>query len=161
MNYPVRPFVAIVGGARVSDKIVMLDRLTGGVGTLLIGSSMANPFLKTEGYEVGDSLVENDQLTVARSVLAKVQPRRFSLLLPLDLIITDRFSSDVSFKTVLVDRVSPGWRTLDVGPQTIVAFREAHLECVPSYRPRRPAETSALQRDPADLHLPLRQPHAC
>jgi phosphoglycerate kinase len=126
LEQPQRPFAAIIGGAKVSDKIAVLERLISMVDALLIGGGMANTFLKAEGYEVGDSLVENEKLVVARDLLARAKQRQLALILPVDVVIADRFASDANQKTVPADAVPPGWRILDIGEQTVAAFRE-HL----------------------------------
>jgi phosphoglycerate kinase len=126
LEHPQRPFAAIIGGAKVSDKIAVLERLISMVDVLLIGGGMANTFLKAEGYEVGDSLVENEKLGVARDLLARAKQRKLALVLPVDVVIADRFAADADHKTVPADAVPPGWRILDIGEQTVAAFRE-HL----------------------------------
>lgn len=126
LEHPKRPFAAIIGGAKVSDKITVLDRLIGMVDVLLIGGGMANTFLKAEGHEVGDSLVENEKLDVARDLLAKARQRQLAFVLPIDVVIAARFAADADHKTVPADAVPSGWRILDIGERTIAAFRE-HL----------------------------------
>lgn len=124
LEQPKRPFAAIIGGAKVSDKITVLERLISMVDALLIGGGMANTFLKAEGYEVGDSLVENEKLDVARDLLAKARQRQLAFVLPIDVVIADRFAADADHKTMPANAVPPGWRILDIGAQTIAAFRE-------------------------------------
>src|SRR5262249_40765872 len=116
---PARPFVAILGGAKVSDKIAVIDNLLGKVETLLIGGGMANTFLKVQGKEVGDSLVEDDKLDVARTLL---RAGRDKLVLPVDVVIADRLAAQAQWRGVKVDDVPPGWRIVDVGPETIKQF---------------------------------------
>jgi phosphoglycerate kinase len=125
LENPRRPFAAIIGGAKVSDKIAVLERLIGMVDTLLIGGGMANTFLKAEGYEIGDSLFEEGKLDVARDLINKARQRDLQLLLPVDVVIADRFAADASSKVVSIDDVPTGWRILDIGPETIKAFRAA------------------------------------
>lgn len=125
LENPKRPFVAIIGGAKVSDKIMVLERLIGMVDVLLIGGGMANTFLKAEGYEVGDSLVEGEKLDVARDLLARARQRSLKLLLPVDVLIADRFAANADYKTVPSDQVPPGWRIMDIGQLAVGAFREA------------------------------------
>src|SRR5438270_3190339 len=125
LENPRRPFAAIIGGAKVSDKIAVLERLVGMVDTLLIGGGMANTFLKAEGYEIGDSLFEEGKLDVARDLINKARQRDLQLLLPVDVVIADRFAADASSKVVSIDDVPTGWRILDIGPETIKAFRAA------------------------------------
>jgi phosphoglycerate kinase len=128
LENPRRPFAAIIGGAKVSDKIAVLERLIGMVDTLLIGGGMANTFLKAEGYEIGDSLFEEGKLDLARDLVAKVRQRDLQLLLPVDVVIADRFAADANSKFVSIDDVPTGWRILDIGPETIKAFRAALVD---------------------------------
>jgi phosphoglycerate kinase len=125
LQEPRRPFAAIVGGAKVSDKIAVLERLIGMVDVLLIGGGMANTFLKAEGYEIGDSLFEAGKVEVASDLIGKVRQRGLELLLPSDVVVADRFAADATHKVVAHDQVQPGWRILDIGPATVAAFREA------------------------------------
>jgi phosphoglycerate kinase len=125
LEHPRRPFAAIIGGAKVSDKIAVLDRLIDIVDMLLIGGGMANTFFRAQGYDVGDSLVENDKLGVAGSLLTKAHERGLKILLPVDVVIADRFAADANYRVVTADAVPPGWRIMDIGPQTIQAFGQA------------------------------------
>ena len=125
LEHPRRPFAAIIGGAKVSDKIAVLERLINMVDTLLIGGGMANTFLKAEGHEIGDSLFEESKLDVARDLIIKAHQRGLELLLPVDVVIADRVSADADYKVVSHDDVPRGWRILDIGPATIRAFSEA------------------------------------
>jgi len=122
LEHPRRPFAAIIGGAKVSDKIAVLERLIGMVDSLLIGGGMANTFLKAEGYEIGDSLFEESKLDVARDLISKAQQRGIEFLLPIDVVVADRFAADAHYKVGASDQVQPGWRILDIGPKTIEAF---------------------------------------
>jgi phosphoglycerate kinase len=115
LEHPRRPFAAIIGGAKVSDKIAVLERLIGMVDSLLIGGGMANTFLKAEGYEIGDSLFEESKLDVARDLIAKAQQRGIAFLLPIDVVVADRFAADAHYKVVASAQVQPGWRILDIG----------------------------------------------
>jgi phosphoglycerate kinase len=121
LTNPVRPFVALLGGAKVSDKIAVIENLLGKVDWLLIGGGMANTFLKAQGKEVGDSLVENDKLDIARNLL---QQSGDKLVLPVDAVIADKFDANAQQRTVSVDMVPAGWRILDIGPQTVARFKE-------------------------------------
>ncbi len=125
LEQPRRPFAAIVGGAKVSDKIAVLERLISMVDILLIGGGMANTFLIAEGYEIGDSLFEEGKLDVARELIVKAYQLGLEFLLPADVVVADRFAADATHKVVSYDNVPRGWRILDIGPQTIDAFREA------------------------------------
>jgi phosphoglycerate kinase len=128
LENPKRPFKAIVGGAKVSDKIAVLERLISIADGILIGGGMANTFLKAEGYEIGDSLVEEGKLDVARDLLEKARGKGTEFLLPVDVVIADRFAADATHKVVSSDQVPPGWRILDIGPQAIKSFGEALTE---------------------------------
>jgi len=123
LTNPTRPFVAILGGAKVSDKIAVIENLLGRVDRLLIGGGMANTFLRAQGKEVGESLVENDKLEVARDLLQKGTSK---LVLPVDAVIADRFDAGALRRTVVVDAVPASWRILDIGPGTVEQFKE-HL----------------------------------
>lgn len=125
LEHPRRPFVAIIGGAKVSDKIVVLERLISLVDTLLIGGGMANTFLKAEGYEIGNSLYEESKLDIARDLINKARQRGIQFVLPLDVVLADRFANDASVRIVPSNHVLPEWRILDIGPATIAAFRDA------------------------------------
>jgi phosphoglycerate kinase len=125
LENPTRPFAAIIGGAKVSDKIAVLERLIALVDVLLIGGGMANTFLQAEGYEIGDSLCEESKLTVARDLLIRARQRGIRFVLPVDVVIADRFAADAEHKVVADRAVPPGWRILDIGPATVEAFRQA------------------------------------
>jgi len=125
LENPRRPFAAIIGGAKVSDKIAVLERLISMVDILLIGGGMANTFLKAEGYEIGDSLFEEGKVDVAKELITKARQRGLKLLLPTDVTIADRFAADATHKVVASTEVSPGWRIMDIGPESIAAFRQA------------------------------------
>lgn len=123
LENPKRPFAAIVGGAKVSDKIAVLERLISMVDALLIGGGMANTFLKAEGYEIGDSLFEEGKVEQARELIGKA--RGIAFLLPVDVMVADRFEANADHKVVAANEVLPGWRIMDIGPKTIDAFRDA------------------------------------
>jgi phosphoglycerate kinase len=123
LEHPQRPFAAIVGGAKVSDKIKVLERLISMVDILLIGGGMANTFLKAEGYEIGDSLFEEGKVELARDLLGMARRNKLSLLLPVDVVVADRFAADAQHKVIAANDVQAGWRILDIGPATIEAFR--------------------------------------
>jgi phosphoglycerate kinase len=118
---PRRPFIAILGGAKVSDKIGVIDNLLGQVDAILIGGGMANTFLKAEGYDVAESLVEDASLQTARGLIEQAGSK---LILPVDVTVADRFAADAFSQVVPVAEVPPGWRILDVGPRTLELFRE-------------------------------------
>jgi phosphoglycerate kinase len=116
---PQRPFVAILGGAKISDKIGVINNLLKKADKILIGGGMANTFLKALGYEMADSLVENDVLDTARELLEKSEGK---LLLPVDMVIGDAFDAEAKMETLPVDDVPAGWRILDIGPNTVETF---------------------------------------
>jgi len=125
LENPRRPFAAIVGGAKVSDKIAVLERLISMVDMLLIGGGMANTFLKAEGYEIGDSLYEEGKVDVASELINKAHQRGLEFLLPTDVVIADRFAADANHTVVAVSEVPKGWRIMDIGPESITTFRKA------------------------------------
>ena len=116
---PKRPFVAILGGAKVSDKIGVIRNLLSKADSILIGGGMANTFFKAGGYPMGDSLVEEDALEVARELLDSAGG---TLRLPVDMVIADAFDAEAASKTLGVGPVPDGWRILDVGPETIKGY---------------------------------------
>ncbi|GAW29807.1 MULTISPECIES: phosphoglycerate kinase [unclassified Carboxydocella] len=115
---PERPFVAIIGGAKVSDKIGVIQNLLTKVDTLIIGGGMANTFLKAQGYELGKSLVEEDKVQLAKELLATAQQRGVELLLPRDVVVAAAFAPDAEHKTVAVGEIPADWQALDIGPAT-------------------------------------------
>lgn len=119
LTNPARPFVAILGGAKVSDKIKVIDNLLPKVDALLIGGGMANTFLQARGLNIGQSLVEKDKLDVARALLNKAGDK---IALPVDVVVADKFEANAQSKIVSVDQVPTDWRILDIGPKTIDAF---------------------------------------
>ena len=120
---PERPFTAILGGAKVSDKIGVIENLLKQVDCLIIGGGMANTFLKAQGYEVGKSLVENDKLDLARKLVQEAGCR-VKFLLPSDVVAADQFSVDAKRKVVGVEEIPAGWLALDIGPATAKLFAE-------------------------------------
>ena len=116
---PKRPFVAILGGAKISDKIGVINNLLTKADAVLIGGGMANTFIKAQGFDVADSLVEDESLPVARELLDKAAGK---LHLPVDVVLADRFDAEAESKLELVGNVPAGWRILDIGPQTVEAF---------------------------------------
>jgi phosphoglycerate kinase len=118
---PHRPFVAILGGAKISDKIGVVESLLDKVDALLIGGGMANTFLKADGYDVAESLVEDESLETARDLLKRAGER---LALPVDVTVADRFDADAFSQVVIVADVPPRWRILDIGPRTLELFHD-------------------------------------
>ena len=119
LEKPARPFVAIIGGAKVSDKIGVIRNLLDRVDSLVIGGGMANTFLAAQGIEMGDSLVEKDKLELARDLIKLAEKKGVELLLPLDLVLADNFSASAKSRTVDVSEgVTSGWQALDIGPKS-------------------------------------------
>jgi len=116
---PERPFLAILGGAKISDKIGVIRNLLQQVDSLLIGGGMANTFFKAQGLDVGESLVEDEVLETARQLLEVAGDK---LVLPVDCVVADRFEADAESKVVPVDQVPDGWRILDIGPASVAHF---------------------------------------
>ncbi len=118
---PARPYVAILGGAKISDKIAVVENLLRKCDWLIIGGGMANTFLAAKGYNMQDSLVEPGAVETARAILAKAGDK---LLLPVDAVVADKFDAAAATQIVDVDKVPAGWRMLDIGPQSIARFAE-------------------------------------
>jgi len=129
LSSPARPMSAILGGAKVSSKLAVITNLLPRVDCLLLGGGMANTFLKARGIAVGDSLVEDDFIDKAREVLADAETRGVPVLLPTDVVIADEFKADANHETVPVSAVPPGWRIMDVGPDTLETYQEALSDC--------------------------------
>ncbi len=123
---PVRPYVAILGGAKVSDKIGVISRLLEKVDRLLIGGGMSYTFLKSQGHAIGSSRLEADKVGLAKELLEKAAKRRVKVLLPVDHVITDGMKRpDSQVKTVAMGQIPDGWEGVDIGPETIAAFTNA------------------------------------
>ncbi len=125
LTNPVRPYVAILGGAKVSDKIGVITRLLEKVDKLLIGGGMSYTFLKTQGHAIGASRLEPDKLELATQLLAKAAQRKITFLLPKDHVITTSLNPGSPVKTVPVGQIPDGWEGVDIGPETIKAFTAA------------------------------------
>lgn len=122
LHNPDRPLTAILGGAKVADKIGVIDNLLNLVDTLLIGGGMAFTFLKAQGLEIGDSLLDEDGLDTARNAPAKAKARGVNLQLPVDVVLGDRCAEDANVKVAPIDGIEPGWLGLDIGPKTTENF---------------------------------------
>ena len=122
---PMRPLVAIVGGAKVSSKLGALRNMMDRVEKMIIGGAMANTFLKAMGYEVGQSIVENDLLETANELRAKARAKGVKLYLPVDCIVADQFDARAETKRTTVQEVPKNWMILDIGPATTMLFSEA------------------------------------
>ena len=125
LSSPAPPFVAVLGGAKVSDKIEVVENLLKVADAMLIGGGMAYTFLKSQGLPIGKSLVEADKLDLARRVLNEAQQRKFQLLLPSDHVIGAEFRADTQTRVVPVSDTPDGWMGLDIGPETCVTFSSA------------------------------------
>ncbi len=125
MDNPVRPLTAIVGGAKVSSKLGALENMLGRVDKMLIGGAMANTFLKSQGIDVGASLVEDDLLETARNFLNQAEKRGVVVYLPVDFVVAESFSQETVATCVTYKEIPGGWQALDIGPATSVYFQEA------------------------------------
>jgi phosphoglycerate kinase len=122
ISNPERPFVAVLGGAKVSDKIEVVENLMKIADALLIGGGMAYTFLKAQGIAVGKSLVEDDKLDLARKLLAEAKQRNFKFMLPVDHVVASEFKADAQTQILPITKIPDGWMGLDIGPQTVAAF---------------------------------------
>ncbi|CAB5012156.1 unannotated protein [freshwater metagenome] len=121
---PARPYVVILGGSKVSDKLGVIGNLIGRVDRLLIGGGMAFTFLAAQGYRVGDSLLESDQVDAVKGFIDQARASGVTLLTPIDVVIADAFSADAATEVVAADAIPDGWRGLDIGPRTAALFAE-------------------------------------
>jgi phosphoglycerate kinase len=122
LNGAAKPFTAIMGGAKVSDKIELIEKLLDKVDNLIIGGGMAYTFAKAQGGKIGKSLVEEDKLDLALSLIGKAKQKGVNLLLPTDSVIADNFSNDANTEAAKNDNIKDGWMGLDIGPDSIKAF---------------------------------------
>ena len=125
LENPERPFVAIIGGAKISGKIDVIKALRQKVDTLIVGGGMAYTFYRAKGWETGDSLVEEDRVPLAKEILESQAGAKAELLLPVDCIAADAFSADARTQVVPADKIPKDWQGLDIGPQTIELFCQA------------------------------------
>ena len=125
LDDPARPFVAILGGAKVSDKIGVIDNLLDKADTIIIGGGMAYTFIKAMGHDVGASLLEEDKVAYAAEMMKKASARGVMLVLPVDTVVADRFAADAEAKTVDVKEIPAGWMGLDIGPESVRLFAAA------------------------------------
>jgi len=121
---PVRPFVAILGGAKISDKIGVINNLLKTADKILIGGGMANTFLKAQGYEMADSLVEAEVLDTAKDLLSRANDK---IVLPIDMVLANAFDAEAEMETMALGDVPVGWRVLDIGPLTVQLFGDVIL----------------------------------
>lgn len=122
---PVRPFVAIIGGAKVSGKIGVLEHLATKVDKVIVGGGMANTFFKAQGYEIGDSLCEDDMLDTARTIIDKMKANKVQFLLPVDCRIAQNVEEGAETRVTPAKEVPAGWKILDIGPESSKIFAEA------------------------------------
>lgn len=125
LNDPKRPFVAILGGAKVSDKIGVINNLLEKVDVLIVGGGMAYTFLNALGYSIGTSLCESDKVDMAKDMMAKAKDKGVKFLLPLDINVAEKFEENASSKIVDADKIPEGFMGLDIGPKTQKAFADA------------------------------------
>ena len=128
LDNPERPFVAILGGAKVSDKIGVIENLIKKVDAIIIGGGMAFTFLKAKGYEVGKSLLEEDKVELAKELIKKAKANGVELVLPIDIVVAKEFKNDTEFKTVAADSIPADMMGLDIGEETISLFSDVIKE---------------------------------
>jgi phosphoglycerate kinase len=125
---PVRPFTAILGGSKISGKIDVITNLLDKCDTILVGGGMMFTFFKAMGKEIGDSLVEEDKIDLAKEIIAKAKANNINFLLPTDAVVANAFSNDAAHKTVSIDNIEKGWCGLDIGAESIAAFTKAIID---------------------------------
>jgi phosphoglycerate kinase len=125
---PDRPFTAVLGGSKVSDKLAVLDNLLGRVDSLVVGGGMCFTFLAAQGNEIGDSLFEPEQVEAVRQLLETAKSQGKPVLLPTDVVVAREVSEDAETRTVPADGIEPGWKGLDIGPETAKTFAKAVAE---------------------------------
>lgn len=124
LENPVRPFVAILGGAKVADKIGVIRNLLSKCDSLIIGGGMAYTFFKAMGYEIGDSLLDENSIELAKELMAEAKERGVQLLLPVDTVVADKFDANAEYKTVPASAIPAGWMGMDIGEQTRAKYAE-------------------------------------
>jgi phosphoglycerate kinase len=129
LTNPVHPFAALFGGAKVSDKVALIENILGKVNFILVGGGMAATFLKSEGYEVGQSLIEADRIQTAADLITKTKANNISLILPLDVVITNDVSDKGSYQVVTIDKVPKDMKIVDIGPKTVESFTAILKKC--------------------------------
>ena len=129
LENPARPFCAVLGGAKISDKVGLLQRIMGKVDCVLIGGGMAATFLKAKGLEIGQSLFEADRVETASKLMEETTKKGIKLVLPVDVVIADKINAESASKVVPADRVPPNMRIADIGPAAVKAFQEQLKDC--------------------------------
>jgi phosphoglycerate kinase len=124
LSNPERPFTAIIGGAKVKDKIGVIDNLLEKVDNLIIGGGLAYTFVKAQGHEVGKSLLEEDKIELAKSFIEKAKAKGVNFYMPVDAIVADDFSADANTKVVAIEEIPADWEALDIGPKTAETYRD-------------------------------------
>jgi len=130
LENPAHPFCALLGGAKVSDKVGLLQRIMGKVDRVLIGGGMAATFLKARGLEIGQSLLEADRMSTATRIMDDAEKRKVRLLLPVDALVADKVSAEAATTVVPTDRIPSNTRIVDIGPKTIAGFQEQLKDCM-------------------------------
>ncbi|MBM7579980.1 phosphoglycerate kinase [Jeotgalibacillus terrae] len=128
LSNPERPFTAIIGGAKVKDKIGVIDHLLDKVDNLIIGGGLAYTFVKAQGHEVGKSLLEEDKIDLAKEFMKKAEDKGVKFYMPVDIVVADDFSNDANIKEVSVDEIPSDWEGLDIGPKTRELYRDVILQ---------------------------------
>ncbi|CAM9978516.1 unnamed protein product, partial [Phaeothamnion confervicola] len=129
VDHPTRPMACIVGGAKVSTKITVIEALLDKCDVILLGGGMIFTFYKAKGLSTGNSLVEDDFVTLAGTLMEKAESKGVKMLLPTDVVVADKFAADANDKIVPVSGIEDGWMGLDIGPDSIATFREALAPC--------------------------------
>ena len=129
LTNPVHPFAALFGGAKVSDKVALIENILGKVNFILVGGGMAATFLKSEGYEVGQSLIEADRIQTAADLITKTKANNINLILPLDVVITNDVTDKGSYQVVDIDKVPKNMKIVDIGPKTVESFTATLKKC--------------------------------
>ncbi|HHW36076.1 MAG TPA: phosphoglycerate kinase [Bacillales bacterium] len=124
LSNPERPFTAIIGGAKVKDKIGVIDHLLEKVDNLIIGGGLAYTFVKAQGFEIGKSLLEEERIDLAKSFIEKAKEKGVNFLMPIDTVVANEFSPDAEAKVVEINQIPAGWQGLDIGPKTIELYRD-------------------------------------
>ncbi|WP_066175411.1 phosphoglycerate kinase [Bacillus marinisedimentorum] len=127
LSNPERPFTAIIGGAKVKDKIGVIDNLLEKVDNLIIGGGLAYTFIKAQGYEIGNSLLEEDKINLAKTFMEKAEKAGVNFIMPVDAVVADDFANDANTKIVDIDNIPADWEALDIGPKTIEKYRDVIL----------------------------------
>lgn len=124
ISNPERPFTAIIGGAKVKDKIGVIENLLNLVDNLIIGGGLAYTFIKSQGHEIGKSLLEEDKIDLAASFIEKAKEKNVNFYMPLDAVVTDEFSETANTKVVSIDSIPADWEAVDIGPKTVELYKE-------------------------------------